>query len=371
MIGIWSVYRWRPGWFAGNRWLLGFAVAAGLVVAVDRLSSLPQDAEVLRVYRALFEALDGGANPYDCNCIPHSVEGGTWRLGNFNYPPTEIWPYYLVYSVFGTSSRALFTATLITLSLGACVMLRLAFPRVSLGIVSCYFPLLVFFELKTNSATALFIVSVIVWLIWRSSHWQNAIREAFLAVVFSVGLLTKFIVIPIFAAFYWSRFRVGRSREFARIVAGAGAAIGLAMLQMAPFGIENVFRETVLFNLVLDTRAELTTYYPNVVSGLFYWLSLKNAFPLVAVFLLGISVLVAPLQRTFSAILTAAITFMFVATTPEPQYVPIILFLALAGSLPAGDLEGKQTPVVRSPAQASSRSRLEGGDAPGEHRHSE
>jgi hypothetical protein len=143
------------------------------------------------------------------------------------------------------------------------------------------------------------------------------------------------------------------------------------MLQMAPFGIENVFRETVLFNLVLDTRAELTTYYPNVVSGLFYWLSLKHAFPLVAVLLLGISVIVAPLQRTFSAILTAAITFMFVATTPEPQYVPIILFLALAGSLPAGDLDGRQTPVGRSPAQASSRSRLEGGDAPGEHRHSE
>jgi hypothetical protein len=334
LIGIWFVYRHRPEWFAGNRWLLGSILIAGLIVAVNELTSLHKGGEVIDVYRALFDALDRGINPYDCNCIPHIVEGGT-KLGNFNYPPTEIWPYYLVHSVLGVWNRYVFSAVLIALNIGTCLALRLTFRRLPWRVIACYFPFLIFFGLETNSATALFMISLAVALITRLGAGDMG-REALLVVTFGVGILTKFIVIPVFAAFYWGRVRWRAPRTVVRCMTCALAVVALAIALMVPFGVGNVWRETVLFNLTLDTRAELTTYYPNVLSGALRALSLDHLYPLVAVLVLAASVLVAPLYRTLSGILAAAVTFMFVASTPEPQFLPIILYLAIAGTFARG-----------------------------------
>lgn len=330
--GIWFVYRRRPQWFVGNHWLLGSVLVVGLVVAFVQLSSLHPEGEVIEVYEGVFGALDRGVNPYDCECIPHATETGAWEQGNFNYPPTEIWPYFVAHLALGAWNRFVITLVFVALGVAACVVLRLTFPEVPAGVLVCYFPILVFFGLQTNSATALFMVSLVVLLIRRNlgPPWLG---ETLLAVVFSIGLLTKFVLIPVFAAFYWGRVRLDKPVTLLRPALGASAVLGLAALQMAPFGVGNVLRETVLFNLALDTRAELATFYPNVVSGVFTWLSLEDMYPVVAVLALGAAVLMAPLLRTFSAILLAVITFMFVATTPEPQFVPIVLYLALAGAL--------------------------------------
>jgi hypothetical protein len=334
VIAIWIVYRWRPAWFARNTWVLGLVLVLGLVVAAQQLWTLGSNAEVTRVYRALFRALDVGRNPYDCRCIPHHVASGSLRFGNFNYPPTEIWPYYLVYRAVREWNAQIFTAVLVALSAGACVLLRLTFPHVPLRVLACYFPLLVFLGLTTNSATALFMVALAVLLITRTAgRHGNTARELALVAVFSVGLLTKFVVIPLAAAFYWSRVRLRDARSWVRCAVSASAVLALAALQMAPFGVVNVLRETLLFNLELDVRAELTTYYPNVVSGLFYWLSLEQLFPVVAVAILAGVVLLVPALDTWSAMLVVVSAFMLVATTPEPQYLAVLLYVALAGSL--------------------------------------
>lgn len=358
VIAIWLAYRWRPSWFANNPWVLGFILIAGLVVAVAQISALEPNSEVTRVYRAVFRTLDLGANPYDCNCIPHDVDGAGWRLGNFNYPPAEIWPYYLVYKALGTWNLVVFTSVLVALGLGTCAVLRFTFPNVPIAVLACYFPLLVFLGIETNSATTLVMVALAALFIRRSLSAVRARNEVLLAVVFGVGLLTKFVLIPIFAAFYWGRVRLGDLRSLVRPALGALAVVAIALVQMAPFGVVNVIRETVQFNLALETRASLATYYPNVVSGLFYWLSIEWLFPVAAVAILAISVMVAPALRTFSAILLAVTTFMFVATTPEPQYLSIVLYIALVGSLsarfsdrepePEIDLRGAEQTIDRS-----------------------
>ena len=99
---------------------------------------------------------------------------------------------------------------------------------------------------------------------------------------------------------------------------------------MAPFGIMAVLRESFLFNAILDQRAGLTTFYPNVLSGPLQALSEGAIYPVVALLVMAGAVLIAPRLRPFPALLTAAFAFLLAAPTPEPQFLPLVLFLALA-----------------------------------------
>jgi hypothetical protein len=48
------------------------------------------------------------------------------------------------------------------------------------------------------------------------------------------------------------------------------------------------------------------------------------------VIVVALAVLAAPRLGLFAAMLTAAFAFLLAAPTPEPQYLPIVLYLALA-----------------------------------------
>jgi hypothetical protein len=109
---------------------------------------------------------------------------------------------------------------------------------------------------------------------------------------------------------------------------------------MAPFGVAAVFRNTILFNLVLKERAILTTFYPNVLSGPLEWLGLGRVYPVAAVIILGLSILAAPKLRLFTAMLTAGTAFLLVAATPEPQFLPAVLFLVVTARCLAIEEEG-------------------------------
>jgi hypothetical protein len=78
-----------------------------------------------------------------------------------------------------------------------------------------------------------------------------------------------------------------------------------------------------------------------------------------AVAALGVSVLIAPRLGRFPAMLTAAFTFLLVAPTPEPQFVPLVLFLVIAARCMISEEKGqvmpgvwKESPPERTPAPA-------------------
>jgi len=104
----------------------------------------------------------------------------------------------------------------------------------------------------------------------------------------------------------------------------------VALVVMSPFGPVNVFRQTVLFNLVLSDRAPRTTFYPNVLSGVMTWVGAPGAYSVLAVLVLALGVLVAPWMRLLPAMLCGASVLLVVSPTPEPQYVPVIVYLAFA-----------------------------------------
>jgi hypothetical protein len=85
---------------------------------------------------------------------------------------------------------------------------------------------------------------------------------------------------------------------------------------------------------VLSERAKLTTFYPNVLSGTLSWLGAPAAFPVLAVLLLGAAVLFSRRLPLLPAMFFTACVFLLVSPTPEPQYVPVMLYLALCAHLP-------------------------------------
>jgi hypothetical protein len=331
---IWYVGTFKAHWL-GQRWFLGLVFVAGLYVAIERPLTIRAGSEIVAAYGSAFAELDAGRNPYTSGAVVHFDEQGRHELGNFNYPPVELVSYYGVSKLIGRWDHRVLTGTLLVLQVAACGLLYLTFPSAGAGAILAFAPLLVCFELHTNVALTLVGVAVAMYLLCRPARAAPARGHAVLMAWFGVALLTKFLVIPLFAAYVVRRLSFRSWRAFAASAAGPGLALGVATLLMVPFGVANVLRETLLFNLVLSERAKLTTFYPNVLSGTLSWLGVPGAFPVFAVLLLGAAVLWSRRLPLLAAMFFAACVFLLVSPTPEPQYVPVMLYVALCAQLQA------------------------------------
>lgn len=314
-----------------NKSVLAAVFVAGIGWGVFNLSSIDPDSEIVGSYRSVFEAIDSGRNPYTSGTIFHLGEDGTPVYGNFNYPPAEIYPYYLVYRITGRWTSAVLTGTMIVLNGLGCVLLILTFPGVRAASLAAFFPLFLLGEIRTNPSLTFLVAAAVLSLIVMEKRRPRRAGPFLVAVVFGIGLMTKFLVLPLMAAYYGNKFRPRRPASLGPIVGGGALALGTSVLIMAPFGIAAVVKNTFLFNLVLKDRAVLTTFYPNVLSGPLNALGWGTIYPFVAIAAVGAAVLLAPRLRLFPALLTAVYAFLLAAPTPEPQYLPIVLYLALAG----------------------------------------
>jgi hypothetical protein len=326
---IWLFWKVSPGRIF-RRGVLAAVLLAGLAFGIHSLATIDPQAEIVSSYRTVFEAIDGGRNPYTSGTVFHRDENGTVVYGNFNYPPSEIYPYYLAFRLSGKWNSAILTAVMVLLNALCCLILLRMFPAIRPGYLMAFFPIFLFGEIKTNPSLTFLVTALLLWLMKKDRERPQKITRYLIAVVFGIGLMTKFLIIPLMAAYYWHKFDRRKFRSLVAIALDTGIALATAVLVMAPFGVAAVFKNTVLFNLVLKDRAALTTFYPNVLSGPLEWLGLGGVYPIAAVIILGLSILAAPRLGLFPAMLTAAFTFLLVAATPEPQYLPIILYLTLA-----------------------------------------
>jgi hypothetical protein len=325
-----------------RRWVLAACAAIGVVWSAFRAAGIDADAEIVRTYRSLFAALDRGLNPYTCDCIVHLVEHEAVRFGAFNYPPAEIWPYRLVEQLPGTAGVGLLTGTWLALNVAAFAVLAVAVRR-SLGWrILAFFPFLVLWELQTNIATTMVVVAGIVAVDLAERRERRVWHRPVLWLLMGFGLLTKFVVVPLFGVWWLSRVRALMDR---RVAATRGTAVTSALRGTAldlvaplavavtlglPFGIHNVLRETVLFNLRLGDRDELTTFYPNVLSGTLEWVGISWLYPVLAVAALAVTMLTALRMGPTASMFIVTIVFLLVSPTPEPQYTPVVLTLLVA-----------------------------------------
>ncbi len=315
---------------AFSRTTLATVFVLGLGLGIVNFASIDPGAETIGYYRSAFEAIDRGDNPYTCGTIFHRAEGGTPAYGNFNYPPVELYPYYVAYRIAGRWDVTVFTAAMMVINGLACAVILLTWPSAGISSLAAFFPLLLFGEIKTNPSLTLLAATVLVWLIVRERRRPSRSGPYFIALAFGVGLMTKFLIWPLAAAYFSAKLlRKGRGR-LGPAIGGGALAMGTSALIMAPFGIGAVLKSTVLFNTVLRDRAVLTTFYPNVLSGPLKALGLEAVYPIAAAAAVGAAVLAAPRLRLLPALLLAAFVFLFAAPTPEPQFLPVVLSLALA-----------------------------------------
>ena len=320
---------------------LAVVLVLGLALGLRTLAKPDFNLEIVRHYESVFKAIDSGGNPYTSGTIFHMGEGGQTVYGNFNYPPVEIYPYYLAYRIAGTWNSVVFTATVLLLNALCCLVFVLMFPRIRWPYLIPYFLVFLFLEVKTNPAMAFLVTALILLLVRLDARRPRPAYRYFIAVLFGVGLATKFFVIPLMAAYYWHKFDLKKLRSLALVVPDVAMAMATTVLIMLPYGVAAVFKNTILFNLVLKDRAVLTTFYPNVLSGLFTWLNLSDLYPAAAILILGLSILVAPKLNVYSAMLAATLTFLLVAPTPRAQFVPVVIYLALTGILANLQKQGK------------------------------
>jgi hypothetical protein len=355
---VWLAWSTTAWWAHSSRLLVAVA-AVGSVWSLANVFDVDGDAEVVRVYRSLFSALDRNDNPYTCDCIPHVTEHGL-RLGNFNYPPGEIWPYRVASWIAGQWDVVVFVVTLLALGAAALALLWWAnVPELRRSLVA-FSPFLVFWELRTNVATTLLVVAAIVAILLVRARDPRPWHRVALWALFGVGILTKFVVLPLFAVWWWSttvaraavarttRDALARRRAFRASTADLLAPLGTAFALCLPFGVVSIVRETFLFNLSLERRDDIATFYPNVLSGPLTWAGLDHVYPVIAVALLAGAVLAAPLLPQLTAMLVATTTFLLVAPTPEPQYVPVVMLLFVTA---LADRERRDTlaPRVHAP----------------------
>lgn len=328
LTAIWLFSKVSPAGFF-RKGILAGVLGFGLCLGAVHLATIDRHAEIVSTYRTVFEAIDSGRNPYTSGTIFHKGESGTAVYGEFNYPPAEIYPYYLAYRLSGRWDSVVLTTTMVLLNALGCLILLRMFPAIKPGFLMAFFPLFLFGEIKTNPSLTFLVTALLLWLMQKDRERPRKVFRYLIAVVFGIGLMTKFLIIPLMAAYYWHKFDLRKLRSLIPIAVDTGIASGTALLIMAPFGIAAVFKNTILFNLVLKDRDVLTTFYPNVLSGPLEWLGLGRVYPVAAVIIFGLSVLVAPRLGLFPAMLTAAFGFLLTAPTPRTQFLPIILYMVL------------------------------------------
>ncbi len=351
LAAIWLLYTASPRTFF-KPWVLVLVMMCGLGLGIKNLVSIKPTAEIVPHYRTVFEALENGKNPYTAGTIFHRVESHGPGEGNFNYPPLEIYPYYAASRIAGAWNSTVLTITLLILQALCCVILVLMFPRIRATYLLPFVPMILMGEIKTGSAMTLLLAALTLWAIKRNREGPRSIHRYVIAVLFGLALMTKYMAIPLMAAYYWHRFDSKRLRSLVDIAVDVSIALTTAVLVMAPFGVANVLKNTILFNISLKDRAALTVYTPNVLSGPLTWLGLQDIYPLAAVAILAVAILIAPKLNLFSAMLTSAYVFLFVAPIPEPQFVPLILFLVLVARCAAVEEGRTILPDVLKPLPA-------------------
>jgi hypothetical protein len=329
LAALWLLYSLQPRTFFG-RGALAFILLAGLTLGAANLAVVRTDSEIVKTYRTVFEALDAGRNPYTAGTIYHEIEGLGPVYGNFNYPPLEIYPYYLAYLAAGrTWNIAVLVETMILLQVLAAAILFRTLRDVRTELLWPAVPLLVLGEVKTTVALTLLVVSAILWLVRRDAERPRELHRYAIAALFGLGLTTKFLALPLMAAYYAHRLGRGGARRWGRVGVELSVSLSTAVLVMAPFGVVEVLENTALFNVVLADRAALTTFYPNVLSGPLSWIGLPGLFPAAAFLVLALAVAAAPRLTLVGALLTAGFAFMFAATTPEPQFIPVLFLIVV------------------------------------------
>jgi hypothetical protein len=333
---VWFFYSFLFRWLK-KKLFLALILVAGIGLGFFQIKTLNPAGEVVETYKSVFLDLEQGRNPYTSGRVYHRNESDQVVYQNFNYPPMELYPYWLFYRIGRIWNTTSLTIFLIILQALAALILVLAFKKKYGLYLLTFLPLLAFSELHTNPAMTMLMISFFVAILDRQKENPSAFNRYLIAVIIGLGLLTKFLFIPIAAVYYFCRLDFRSWKNMLSIVSESLVSILISLLLMLPFGPWQVIKNTIIFNLSLGERNVYTTFYPNVFSSFFYLIKKPAFYPFAAVIVMLLTVFLSRRLKIFSAMLLSAFLFLLVSPTPEPQYFGTMLLLALGVRMIEGE----------------------------------
>ena len=309
-----------------------------ILIAIYSLLNSDWNQELTYTYQTLFGALNNGLNPYVNNVIYHRLADGSVVYSTFNYLPGEIYPYYIAYLVFGTWNFGVMLLVNLFINLIISYIFIYQIPDVSISTKILY-SLLLILTSATHSASLVFllIMSSGLILLERKDDFSYKYR-IILILLMGLGTVAKFFMLPFIFVYFW--LNIIEKKYWSYIFDLAGTSI-VFLLFTIPFGIWNVLYDAVFFNLNLTARAQVTTYYFNILSGLCYFTNTKFLYgPLVIVLFLG-SVILTKKISFQKRILYISLICLLLFPTPEDQFLGCIFGLLLLSKL--YDLRIKRT----------------------------
>lgn len=322
---IW-ISRWIPASdFFYNRsfrlWVVPFIITAILITLF-----IDWDAEIVHVYRTLFSALSNGQNPYLEPVIYHRLADGSVSYSHFNYPPAEIPIYLLFYILLNQWNFGILIFVNLIINSFVALVFIIKTPDLDWDAKLPYVLLLIVTTLYYSVSTVFLSLFIAGILLIDLDINPTKLKRIGLILAMSLGLLAKFFMLP-FAAIYFVH-RIIEKHEWSYFI-DAAVVLFIVLLITWPFGWFNVVRSTILFNLNLDVRSEVTTYYFNPISALFYFLNIKILYaPFVIIFFLTAALATRHLPLLNRIVLVSAFC-LFLFPTPEDQYIGSILGLLI------------------------------------------
>lgn len=286
--------------------------------------------ELIYTYQTLFNALSYDLNPYVQKVIYHRMANGSAILSTFNYLPGEIFPYYIGYLLFKQWNFGIMLIINFIINLVATFLVVFHIPKINRS-TKIFYSLLLLLTSITHSASFVFFLIMLaaLLLLYQKEDPSLKLRLA-IVVIMGLGTVAKFFMLPFIFLYFWNT--IIEKKDYSYIVDASGVAIIFLLFTM-PFGVYNVIYSTILFNLNLSQRAQVTTYYLNIVSGFCYYTHLQILYGIIAMVLFFLSVVLTKNIPFHKRLLYVSLIALIIFPTPEDQFLGSIFGLLVISKL--------------------------------------
>lgn len=299
------------------------------------------DVEIVHVYRTLFSALSNGQNPYSEPVIYHRLADGSTSYSYFNYPPAEILIYLLFYILLNQWNYGVFIISNLIINTFVALVFAIKTPNLDWDAKLPYVLLLIVTCLYFSVSTLFLSLMIAGIILLEEEINPTKIKRIGLIIAISLGLLAKFYMFP-FAAIYFCH-RIIEKHEWSYFI-DVAAVLFFVLLIIWPFGWFNVVQNTILFNLNLDLRSEVTTYYFNLFSGMLYFLNVKMLYAPFVVILFVIAIITTRHLPLLNRIVLVSVFCLFLFPTPEDQFIGCVFGLLTLSKVT--ELRLSSSPIV-------------------------
>ncbi len=301
-----------------------------ILIAIFSIINSDWHKELIYTYETLFFALNNGWNPYISQVIYHRLADGSVIYSTFNYLPGEIIPYYIGFIIFNSWNFGIML--IVNLIINLIVIWIFIFYLPQIGRLSkLLYSLILLFTSITHSASLVFFLIMISALLLLNQDENIQIKHRLvLIILMGIGTVAKFFMLPFIFLYFWNNIIEKKNKSYFTDLAGVS---GIFLIFTYPFGIWDVIYSTIIFNLNLTQRGQVTTYYFNVVSGFCYYTHLQILYGIIVVILFLLTIYHTRNIPFHRRILYISLIALIIFPTPEDQFLGSVFGLLLVSKL--------------------------------------